>query len=618
MKQCNHCGASLDDDALFCTSCGTKVENGRHCIHCGASIDSDSLFCSSCGGRQEDRIQQILPDSEDSTETFTHSNDAGKVGTENPTKNWYYISGSVLGVLIFIGGLFFLLNSNSATGTFADMPIEKVFPKVLKVVEVNVENANLRTGPGTDSPIAIDPMNAQDGVKYVASQGIRFAVMEDVDEWYKLAAKDKNGAQTYIKKTLCRDLVTGIIPEDNIHTDWFNQNFECGGGVSVVRQPKGNRLVISYTHIECDADELLLGVYQDGVYLFYYSLPVTSLSFDENKKGVTIEKSSGESIFYEGSYGKDMARKVHFDWGEYEDVDWAKVPEEKLAEIFNLVISEGYRNVKVLTARDIEEAKNQKPDEETGLSGFSYIVDDEYDSDVERTVYNLAVKTVSGEKISTGTTDYAVELTIIAQGDYDSDGEKEAIVYEWGGGNSAQPPYLVYYDKDTEVFKKAEGFKDVYDNANISIEEWKGKTSIVSTVGLRKDRYVFENKRLLLAERIMPDVGRRIVTISLKQLFGENGSDLDKSINLDIDGDGETEHLTFHHDDSHALDWGKRMSLEKIVESDWTIPMSDDERLNVTGYSFTFLSSNNRGVPDILCDEAWIYRWDGNRYVLKE
>ena len=46
--------------------------------------------------------------------------------------------------------------------------------------------------------------------------------------------------------------------------------------------------------------------------------------------------------------------------------------------------------------------------------------------------------------------------------------------------------------------------------------------------------------------------------------------------------------------------------------------MSDDERLNVTGYSFTFLSSNNRGVPDILCDEAWIYRWDGNRYVLKE
>lgn len=79
-----------------------------------------------------------------------------------------------------------------------------------------------------------------------------------------------------------------------------------------------------------------------------------------------------------------------------------------------------------------------------------------------------------------------------------------------------------------------------------------------------------------------------------------------------------TEYLIFHHDDSHALDWGKRMALVKIEDSNWTIPMSDNENLGVTGYSFAFLSSNNGGVPDILCDDAWIYRWDGKRYVMKE
>lgn len=53
MKTCNHCGASIDDDAQFCTTCGKKVEMERHCIHCGAVIDADSVFCTSCGRRQD-------------------------------------------------------------------------------------------------------------------------------------------------------------------------------------------------------------------------------------------------------------------------------------------------------------------------------------------------------------------------------------------------------------------------------------------------------------------------------------------------------------------------------------------------------------------------------------
>ena len=50
MRTCSNCGAQLDNDALFCTECGTKIDvQGKFCPSCGARLDDDSLFCSECG-----------------------------------------------------------------------------------------------------------------------------------------------------------------------------------------------------------------------------------------------------------------------------------------------------------------------------------------------------------------------------------------------------------------------------------------------------------------------------------------------------------------------------------------------------------------------------------------
>lgn len=53
MRQCINCGAPLDDDALFCTVCGTRNEimsnPQRQCPHCGAELDNDAIFCTYCG-----------------------------------------------------------------------------------------------------------------------------------------------------------------------------------------------------------------------------------------------------------------------------------------------------------------------------------------------------------------------------------------------------------------------------------------------------------------------------------------------------------------------------------------------------------------------------------------
>lgn len=53
MRQCSNCGAPLDEDALFCTVCGTRNEikstPQRQCPHCGAVLDDDAIFCTYCG-----------------------------------------------------------------------------------------------------------------------------------------------------------------------------------------------------------------------------------------------------------------------------------------------------------------------------------------------------------------------------------------------------------------------------------------------------------------------------------------------------------------------------------------------------------------------------------------
>lgn len=60
-KKCQHCGADLAGDAVFCANCGTNQDIGIFpqqdiaqppkdiCEHCGAVITPGSAFCPNCG-----------------------------------------------------------------------------------------------------------------------------------------------------------------------------------------------------------------------------------------------------------------------------------------------------------------------------------------------------------------------------------------------------------------------------------------------------------------------------------------------------------------------------------------------------------------------------------------
>lgn len=60
MKYCTHCGAELNDDAVFCVNCGKAVENSqnaapqiKYCTNCGAELKEGADYCVNCGCRVE-------------------------------------------------------------------------------------------------------------------------------------------------------------------------------------------------------------------------------------------------------------------------------------------------------------------------------------------------------------------------------------------------------------------------------------------------------------------------------------------------------------------------------------------------------------------------------------
>lgn len=76
---------------------------------------------------------------------------------------------------------------------------------VIKEVEVRVEVANLRTGPGTEYDFArTDGMSEEEHLQ--ALRGQRLGVVEEDGDWYKVLI-DGHNHMAYISKKLCNDLI---------------------------------------------------------------------------------------------------------------------------------------------------------------------------------------------------------------------------------------------------------------------------------------------------------------------------------------------------------------------------------------------------------------------------
>lgn len=57
MEHCRACGAELREGAIFCSQCGTPVEQSLFCRQCGAKLLTGDKFCFACGAA----VQQAKP-----------------------------------------------------------------------------------------------------------------------------------------------------------------------------------------------------------------------------------------------------------------------------------------------------------------------------------------------------------------------------------------------------------------------------------------------------------------------------------------------------------------------------------------------------------------------------
>ena len=47
--RCTKCNAEIEDSAMFCPECGSKIERVVFCASCGAKLEGGATFCSNCG-----------------------------------------------------------------------------------------------------------------------------------------------------------------------------------------------------------------------------------------------------------------------------------------------------------------------------------------------------------------------------------------------------------------------------------------------------------------------------------------------------------------------------------------------------------------------------------------
>ena len=152
----------------------------------------------------------------------------------------------------------------------------------------------------------------------------------------------------------------GTIPDEAITYIWENsQGEECEGDVTVVRKADENQMVVMYETTSCDANTLRLGVYQNGQYVFYYEILVGGIDYEEAKSGIMLKNNPPESIVYYGYYGQDCAKTIEHEWGTEITIDWDKITEAQLAEIFAAAIAEGPKEPFIITDKFIKEAKSQ-------------------------------------------------------------------------------------------------------------------------------------------------------------------------------------------------------------------------------------------------------------------
>ena len=337
MRTCINCGAHLDDDALFCTECGTKVEaQGKVCPNCGAKVDDGSVFCSECGTKievvvasyvneQQPQEQMNIQQVDQSVEEFKDNNinesqpllseeirgrDEIITAPSDAKSKISFVIGIAVLVLLIIGGVFVYKNYFGAKPS-----TEKAFPKVIKYVVISVPATPLYSSPSSDSPVILE----DNGNTRMLGEGHILLVLDEIGEWYKVATTGPCNAEYFIRKDKCWDYTAEEYAIPDIKACYlmlFPEMMDCA---FVSYNADGKKYVVLHEILPSGKECLKLGTYNNGHFVFYYMIDLPENSFSEYRYKINVKGT------------------------EYNLIAVNEIPEDKIWELFEKNIKSGQK-----------------------------------------------------------------------------------------------------------------------------------------------------------------------------------------------------------------------------------------------------------------------------------
>ena len=137
MKKCIYCGAQLEEDSIFCSCCGKKIEF-QTCPHCGTKLEDDSVFCSNCGMRL-----QIIPE-----ETLPYKTETQEVETTSKKSYSLWYDTCCMGIVLLL-----------LCGFYAYRYFKRISENEISIPFTNVVNSNKElslVGNADGFPLTLD------------------------------------------------------------------------------------------------------------------------------------------------------------------------------------------------------------------------------------------------------------------------------------------------------------------------------------------------------------------------------------------------------------------------------------------------------------------------------
>ena len=550
-----------------------------------------------------------------------HGNDQeSETSKKNNSTLIYAISGIIAVALIGIISFFAFGKSKQSDNVLG---LQK--PTWKKFVVVNGDDAYLYRQPDTNSDelknsgcdgdcdhiYVWTEADLQEGYHIqnnVVSNGVVYPVVEETSGWYKVHISQYNVREAWIKKSACTEVKPEPITTETIKKmsyGWENYRF--------VEEGKYKDMFFR-TYEMFAGHDVQMGVLDNGVLLASTAATDVTVCYEleDSLRWVdTSDTSNGDFAIYKLAITDKQCKDEFLDDPHLDPSKLSDADIETLVTTFKPGKKEGvnaYYYFPTVKGKDIIRFTIY-PDESTSTDNNETTTSNDKENVSDYKVEGNVLYAKMGEEwIATGITSEDFEIMIDKKYDLDNDGNMEAIVYE-AEEHGLCWPFIVYYDKERSSFKKTENLE--FNSMPTTQTSTDGNVQLLQREGIRWIVYSFREGNLKRIEDRTKDVGRVRTTLRMDDLFANDGTG-NKTISIDIDGDGEEESVTIHRDETHAGGYGSYMSIYVIRWQDGR-EIGNENYSVVSGATIKILEVSHNGMPDIIADN-YLQRWNGSDY----